>query len=74
MKPGLKGFKYYLEKPTPYNAEVDVSKLFRSSGFVAAGDNAMVVNSIIMSRGIKTSPVPDSSRDAPEFLKGKHYQ
>ena len=71
IKPGLKGFRYYLNNSSKINFEKDQVQLFRSSGFIPAGDNAMVVNSMLLSRGLKTSPGPNANEMEQASKTGK---
>lgn len=56
IKPGLNGFKYYLKSAGALSLEQNLSSLIGTSGTVRAGDSTLVVTSILMARGVKTSP------------------
>lgn len=57
IRPKTHGFRYYLKELSPVNDLTGVKQMFRGgSGYINAGRNAMVVNAIIMSRGVPTSP------------------
>jgi hypothetical protein len=54
IKPMKHGFKYYLI-PGRMNVTTKPAKI-RTTGYVHAGDKAMLVNSMLMGRGVRTSP------------------
>jgi hypothetical protein len=58
FKPDDHGFRYYID-PNKLDISAGQTVSMTGSGYVACGNHAMLVNSLMLARGVKTSP-PES--------------